>query len=83
MPLSDEKFIEHCDKIIADIDSEGLDYYLTDYESPDKFRVADPVLFRLWNQYLFITGEIKNHLNTAGGRRKDPNEPEEDDGAEP
>jgi len=72
MALSDEEFIKHCDKIIADIDQEGLDYYLTEYTDPAKIKAADPKLFRLWNQYLFISNEIKQHLNTAGGRREGP-----------
>ena len=76
MSLSDKEFIEHCDKIIKDIRHEGFDYYLSDYEDPEKFKVADPKMYQLWQKYLFISGEIRQHLSTAGGRREVPSDGE-------
>jgi len=72
-PKTDEEFIEHCDKVLEDINQEGFDYYFVSYESMESVKEIDPHLYRLWNQYLWFHREITTHLNTAGGRREDPN----------
>lgn len=42
--------------ILEKLDQEGLDYYLTDYESPDS--VAGTELEKPWRQYLVLRTKI-------------------------
>jgi len=69
-PVTDEKFIKHCDDVLEGFEYQGLAGYLIDFESAENIREIDPVLYDLWREFEDLAVKIKGHLETAGGRRE-------------